>query len=48
MTSSNMVLWIVPLVRVRDPFAKLLASGRESFVYSITPRSLHEVAEPIG
>ncbi len=34
------------LVRVRDPFAKLLAKSRESFAYTISPRALREAAEP--
>ncbi len=33
------------LVRVRDPFGKLLARGRESLVYNISPSDLIEVAE---
>ncbi len=36
------------LVRVRDPFARLIAASRESFAYTITPKSLHEVAELSG
>ncbi len=36
------------LVRVRNPFGKLLARSRESFAYTISPRLLHEVAEPAG
>ena len=34
------------LVRVRDPFAKLLARGRESLVYSIPQSELLQAAEP--
>ena len=34
------------LVRVRDPFAKLLARGRESLVYTIPLAELIEAAEP--
>ncbi len=33
------------LLRVRDPFAKLLARSRESAVYTITAKSLIEAAE---
>ena len=33
------------LLRVRDPFAKLLARSRESAAYAITARSLIEAAE---
>ena len=33
------------LVRVRDPFGKLLARGRESLVYNISPSELIEAAE---
>ena len=33
------------LVRVRDPFGKLLARGRESIVYAISPAELIEAAE---
>ncbi len=33
------------LVRVRDPFAKLLVRSRESSTYTITPRAVHEVQE---
>ena len=33
------------LVRVRDPFGKLLARGRESLVYTISPAELIEAAE---
>ena len=33
------------LVRVRDPFAKLLARGRESVAYTISPAELIEAAE---
>ncbi len=36
------------LVRVRDPFAKLLARGRETLVYSIPQSELLEAAEPGG
>ena len=36
------------LVRVRDPFAKLLARGRETLVYSIPHSELIEAAEPVG
>ena len=34
------------LVRVRDPFRRLLAKSRESSVYVISPRSLIDAAEP--
>ncbi len=34
------------LVRVRDPFVKLLARGRESLVYSIPQSELLQAAEP--
>ena len=33
------------LVRVRDPFAKLLVRSRESIAYTITPRDVIEAAE---
>ena len=33
------------LVRVRDPFGKLLVKSRESYAYTITPKALEEVAE---
>ena len=33
------------LVRVRDPFGKLLFKSRESYAYTITPKALEEVAE---
>ena len=36
------------LVRIRDPFGKLLVKSRESTSYTITPGSLFEVAEPDG
>ena len=35
------------LVRVRDPFRRLLAKSRESSVYVISPRSLIDAAEPV-
>ena len=34
------------LVRVRDPFNRLLAKSRESTAYVISPRSLIDAAEP--
>ena len=33
------------LVRVGDPFGKLLVKSRESYAYTITPKALEEVAE---
>ena len=33
------------LVRVRDPFAKLLVRSRESIAYIINPRAVIEAAE---
>ena len=33
------------LVRVCDPFGKLLVKSRESYAYTITPKALEEVAE---
>ena len=33
------------LVRVRDPFGKLLAKSRNSTAYTISPKSILEVAE---
>ena len=33
------------LLRVRDPFGRLLARGRESVAYAITPRAILEAAE---
>ena len=33
------------LVRVRDPFGRLLVKSRESYAYTITPKELEEVAE---
>ena len=33
------------LVRVRDPFGRLLVKSRESYAYTITPKALEEVAE---
>ena len=33
------------LVRVRDPFAKLIARSRESLAFTFTPKSLLEIAE---
>ena len=33
------------LLRVRDPFGKLLARGRESLIYNISPSELIEASE---
>ena len=33
------------LLRVRDPFAKLIARSRESLAFTFTPNSLLEIAE---
>lgn len=34
------------MVRIQDPFAKLLASERASTTYTISPKSLMDAAEP--
>ena len=36
------------LVRVRDPFARLIMRGRESIAYTVTPSVLMEAAEEAG
>ena len=36
------------LVRVRDPFARLIMRGRESIAYTVTPSVLMEAAEEVG
>ena len=36
------------LVRVRDPFARLIMRGRESIAYTVTPTVLMETAEEAG
>ena len=34
------------LVRVQDPFTELIAKSRDTSAFAITPRQLHEAAEP--
>ena len=36
------------LIRVRDPFARLIMRGRESIAYTVTPSVLLEAAEEAG